>query len=63
MKTNVFYTDYNNVYKAIIGDKVAHKAIEVKYGKMNSIPELHNLGTNLYKHLGEDEKKNGFCSS
>jgi len=52
---NIF-NDYNNVYKAMSGDKIALAAIETKYGKINNMGELYKLGGELYEKLNANEK-------
>jgi len=52
---NIF-NDYNNVYKAMSGDKTARAAIEAKYGKINNMGDLYKLGGELYEKLNTNEK-------
>ena len=56
MKNREIYTDYQNVYKAMSGDKAALASIENNYGKMNNLGDLNKLGTKLFELLSEDEK-------
>jgi len=56
MKNREIYTDYQNVYKAMSGDKTALASIEKNYGKVNNMGDLYRLGTKLFDLLNEDEK-------
>jgi hypothetical protein len=56
MKNREIYNDYQNVYKAMSGDKSALASIERNYGKINNMGDLYKLGTKLFDLLNEDEK-------
>lgn len=56
MKSSEILTDCNNVYKAMSNDKVALAAIELKYGKINNMGDLYQLGADLYSKLNSSEK-------
>lgn len=56
MKNREIYNDYQNVYKAMSGDKSALASIEKSYGKINNMGDLYKLGTKLFDLLNEDEK-------
>ena len=56
MGNRKIYTDYQDVYKAMSGDKVALANIEANYGKINNMGDLYKIGSKLYELLNDDEK-------
>lgn len=56
MKNREIYTDFQNVYKAMSGDKTALASIEKNYDNINNMGDLYRLGTKLFDLLNEDEK-------
>lgn len=57
MKNREIYEDYQNVYKAMSGDKEARKSIEANYKPIENMGDLHKLGLKLFELLNEDEKR------
>jgi len=50
------YNDYQDVYKAMSGDKFALANIEKNYGKINNMGDLYKIGSKLYELLNNAEK-------
>ena len=63
MENKKIYNDYQDVYKAMNGDKTALANIEINYGKINNMGDLHKIGSKLYELLNDDEKLRDYTQS
>ena len=51
------YSDYQDTYRAINGDREALARIEGSYGRMNNPGDLYALGSKLFNLLTEEERE------
>lgn len=52
-----YYCHYTDVYRAISGDLIALARIEQAYGKIDSLGDLHDLGSKLFNLLTDEERE------
>jgi hypothetical protein len=57
MGKSEIHVDYQNVYKAMANNQKAKESIELKYGKIENMGDLYQLGAKLFDLLTNLEKK------
>lgn len=57
MRSGETYSHYQDIYRAISGDREALARIEQTYGRMDTLGDLHALGSKLFNLLTDEERE------